>query len=168
MRALPLKLGREDIEQQIDRSEHAPVGEAVADVAAVPASQHETLLTQQREVARGQRLARADRRREVIHRACAGAQLDKEQQAIPITQCLAELRVEAEELIASLVRGTAPKVAYGGRVMCFLETGGGRATALRFDYEHPPVPPQPSRLWHWAKWAFNRAYWVTVPQGRVR
>src|SRR6266511_1283198 len=69
--------------------------------------------------------------------------------------------------IASIVRGTAPKVAYGGRVMCFLEIGEGKATALRFDYAHPPVPPRPSRLWHWAKWAFNRAYWVTVPQGRV-
>ena len=69
--------------------------------------------------------------------------------------------------VASFVRGTAPKTSYGGRVMCFLETGGGRATSLRFDYAHPPVPPKPSRLWHWAKWVFNRAYWVTVPQGRV-
>jgi len=69
--------------------------------------------------------------------------------------------------IASFIRGTAPKAAYGGRVMCFLETGGGRATSLRFDYAHPPIPPRPSRLWHWAKWIFNRAYWVTVPQGRV-
>jgi len=69
--------------------------------------------------------------------------------------------------IASVLRGTAPKEAYEGRVMCFLEIGEGKATALRFDYQHPPVPPQPSRLWHWAKWAFNRAYWVTVPQGRV-
>jgi len=69
--------------------------------------------------------------------------------------------------IASFVRGTAPMAAYAGRVMCFLETGGGRATSLRFDYAHPPVPPRPSRLWHWAKWIFNRAYWVTVPQGRV-
>jgi sulfide:quinone oxidoreductase len=69
--------------------------------------------------------------------------------------------------IASLVKGTAPKAAYGGRVMCFLETGGGKATALRFDYEHPPVPPRPSRRWHWAKWMFNRLYWSTVPQGRI-
>jgi sulfide:quinone oxidoreductase len=69
--------------------------------------------------------------------------------------------------IASLVRGTAPKANYGGRVMCFLETGRGRATALRFDYEHPPVPPRPSRHWHAAKWLFNRLYWVTVPQGRI-
>jgi len=69
--------------------------------------------------------------------------------------------------IASLLRGTAPKANYGGRVMCFLETGDGRATALRFDYQHPPVPPTPSRFWHAAKWAFNRLYWDTVPQGRV-
>lgn len=69
--------------------------------------------------------------------------------------------------IASLVRGTAPRTSYGGRVVCFLETGGGRATILRFDYEHPPVPPRPSRWWHAAKWMFNRLYWVTVPAGRI-
>jgi sulfide:quinone oxidoreductase len=69
--------------------------------------------------------------------------------------------------ITSLIRGTAPKASYGGRVMCFLETGNGRTTALRFDYEHPPVPPRPSRFWHAAKWMFNRLYWVTVPQGRI-
>jgi len=69
--------------------------------------------------------------------------------------------------IASLIRGTAPRSNYGGRVMCFLETGDGRATTLRFDYEHPPVPPQPSRLWHSAKWLFNRLYWETVPRGRI-
>jgi sulfide:quinone oxidoreductase len=69
--------------------------------------------------------------------------------------------------IASLVHGTEPKANYGGRVMCFLETGKGKATALRFDYEHPPVPPEPSRVWHAAKWMFNRLYWETVPQGRI-
>ena len=69
--------------------------------------------------------------------------------------------------IASLVRGTAPRESYGGKVMCFLEVGGGRTTVLRFDYEHPPVPPQPSRHWHMAKWMFNRLYWATVPKGRI-
>jgi sulfide:quinone oxidoreductase len=69
--------------------------------------------------------------------------------------------------IASLIKGTAPRESYGGRVMCFLETGGGKATVLRFDYEHPPVPPRPSRRWHWGKWLFNRLYWNTVPQGRI-
>lgn len=69
--------------------------------------------------------------------------------------------------IASVVRGTAPKASYGGRVMCFLETGQRKATALRFDYEHPPTPPKPSLFWHSAKWMFNRLYWETVPQGRI-
>jgi sulfide:quinone oxidoreductase len=69
--------------------------------------------------------------------------------------------------IASLVRGTAPRTNYGGRVMCFLETGNRKATVLRFDYEHPPAPPQPNLLWHSAKWMFNRLYWETVPQGRL-
>jgi sulfide:quinone oxidoreductase len=69
--------------------------------------------------------------------------------------------------IASLIRGTAPKAAYRGRVTCFLETGRRRATALRFDYEHPPVPPIPALHWHAAKWMFNRLYWSTVPQGRI-
>lgn len=69
--------------------------------------------------------------------------------------------------IASLVTGTAPRACYGGRVMCFLETGNGRATVLRFDYEHPPTPPTPSWRWHAAKWLFNRVYWNTVPQGRI-
>ncbi len=89
---------------------------------------------------------------------------------LPISKSGSTAHFEAPVIasrIASLVRGTAPKTAYGGRVMCFLETGAGRATSLRFDYAHPPVPPKPSRLWHWAKWVFNRAYWVTVPQGRV-
>ena len=69
--------------------------------------------------------------------------------------------------ITSLVRGTAPKENYGGRVMCFLETGNRKATVLRFDYEHPPAPPQPNTLWHGAKWMFNRLYWETIPQGRL-
>jgi sulfide:quinone oxidoreductase len=69
--------------------------------------------------------------------------------------------------IASLVRGTAPKESYGGRVMCFLEVGGRKSTVLRFDYEHPPVPPAPSWHWHAAKWLFNRIYWNTVPKGRI-
>lgn len=69
--------------------------------------------------------------------------------------------------IASMIRGTAPPSSYGGRVMCFLETGDRKATVLRFDYEHPPVPPAPSVMWHAAKWMFNRLYWATVPQGRI-
>jgi sulfide:quinone oxidoreductase len=89
---------------------------------------------------------------------------------LPISKSGSTAHFEAPVIasrIASLIRGTAPKQNYGGRVMCFLETGDGKATSLRFDYEHPPTPPQPSRAWHVAKWIFNRAYWETVPQGRL-
>lgn len=89
---------------------------------------------------------------------------------LPISKSGSTVHFEAPVIasrIASVIRGTGPKTNCGGRVMCFLETGNGRATALRFDYEHPPVPPQPNRAWHLAKWIFNRAYWETVPQGRL-
>ena len=89
---------------------------------------------------------------------------------LPISKSGSTAHFEAPVIasrIASLVHGTAPKENYGGRVMCFLETGNGQATSLRFDYEHPPVPPQPNRAWHMAKWLFNRMYWETVPQGRI-
>lgn len=89
---------------------------------------------------------------------------------LPISKSGSTAHFEAPVIasrIRSLIHGTAPRENYGGRVMCFLETGNGRATALRFDYEHPPVPPQPNRGWHMAKWIFNRAYWETVPQGRL-
>jgi sulfide:quinone oxidoreductase len=89
---------------------------------------------------------------------------------LPISKSGSTAHFEAPVIasrIASLVKGTAPKTNYGGRVMCFLETGDGKATSLRFDYKHPPIPPKPNRAWHVAKWLFNRLYWETVPQGRL-
>lgn len=89
---------------------------------------------------------------------------------LPISKSGSTAHFEAPVIasrIASLVQGTAPKENYGGRVMCFLETGDEKATSLRFDYEHPPVPPEPNRAWHVAKWLFNRLYWETVPKGRI-
>jgi sulfide:quinone oxidoreductase len=90
--------------------------------------------------------------------------------SLPISKSGSTAHFEAPVIasrIASLVHGTAPKENYGGRVMCFLETGNRKATVLRFDYEHPPAPPQPNNVWHMAKWMFNRLYWETVPQGRL-
>ena len=89
---------------------------------------------------------------------------------LPISKSGSTAHFEAPVIasrIASLVHGSAPKENYGGRVMCFLEIGDGKATSLRFDYEHPPQPPKPNRAWHTAKWLFNRMYWETVPQGRI-
>ncbi len=75
--------------------------------------------------------------------------------------------VVAKRISAAVKEKATTDGHYNGRVMCFLETGYGKATALQFDYDHPPEPPQPSRHWHMGKWVFNRIYWVTVPQGRV-
>jgi sulfide:quinone oxidoreductase len=78
-----------------------------------------------------------------------------------------EASVAAEAIAAAAKGEAAPNHTYDGKVMCFLETGRGRATTIRFDYDHPPVSPMPSRLWHWAKAIFNKTYWHTVPQGRL-
>ncbi len=42
-----------------------------------------------------------------------------------------------------------------------------RLEAARARYEHPPRPPKPNQLWHLGKIVFNKAYWHTVPRGRV-
>lgn len=92
---------------------------------------------------------------------------------LPISKSGSTAHFEAPvvaEQIAADIQGRAPhphKSRYKGKVTCFLEVGDGKATILVFDYDTPPNPPKPSRLWHAAKWAFNRAYWLTVPQGRV-
>jgi sulfide:quinone oxidoreductase len=74
------------------------------------------------------------------------------------------------ERVAAAIEGREPDVvkgSYTGKVMCFFEVGDGKGTLLQFDYDHPPKPPTPNRLWHLGKLAFNKAYWVTVPRGRV-
>jgi len=74
------------------------------------------------------------------------------------------------ERIAAAVQGRAPSgkhASYTGKVMCFFEVGDGKGTLLQFDYDHPPEPPRPNRLWHLGKIVFNKTYWRTVPRGRV-
>jgi sulfide:quinone oxidoreductase len=79
-----------------------------------------------------------------------------------------EAPVVVEQIVASL-RGRAPdpvKARYDGKVMCFLEVGGGKAVMLAFDYERPIRSLRPSRRWHLMRRLFDRAYWSTVPRGR--
>ncbi len=74
------------------------------------------------------------------------------------------------ERIAARVLGREPAgkhADYEGKVMCFFEIGDGKGTLLQFDYDHPPKPPKPNRLWHLGKIVFNKTYWHTVPKGRV-
>ena len=80
-----------------------------------------------------------------------------------------EAPVVVERIVAA-VEGREPRPkegTYRGRVMCFFEIGDGKGTLLRFDYDHPPKPPTPNRLWHLGKVVFNKTYWHTVPRGRV-
>jgi sulfide:quinone oxidoreductase len=78
-----------------------------------------------------------------------------------------ESKVVAEQITADVEgRDPDPDVGtHGGKVTCFLEVGRGKATILVFDYESPPRIHRPSRLLHFAKWAFNRAYWITLRTG---
>jgi sulfide:quinone oxidoreductase len=74
------------------------------------------------------------------------------------------------ERVAAVVKGKQPSgkhASYEGKVMCFFEVGDGKGTLLQFDYEHPPKPPKPNRLWHLGKIVFNKTYWHTVPRGRI-
>ena len=74
------------------------------------------------------------------------------------------------ERVAAAIQGIEPDARLGnytGKVMCFFEVGDGKGTLLQFDYDHPPRPPRPNRLWHLGKIVFNKTYWHTVPRGRV-
>ena len=74
------------------------------------------------------------------------------------------------ERVAAAVLGREPSgkhASYTGKVMCFFEVGDGKGTLLQFDYDHPPKPPKPGKLWHLGKIVFNKTYWHTVPKGRV-
>jgi sulfide:quinone oxidoreductase len=80
-----------------------------------------------------------------------------------------EAPVVTERIVAA-IEGRAVDHARGdylGKVMCFFEIGDGKGTLLQFDYDHPPRPPKPNRLWHLGKVVFNKTYWHTVPKGRV-
>ena len=80
-----------------------------------------------------------------------------------------EAPVVAERVVghASRAGSRTPRTAiYTGKVMCFFEVGDGKGTLLHFDYENPPKPPKPNRLWHVGKIVFNKTYYRIVPKGR--
>jgi sulfide:quinone oxidoreductase len=78
-----------------------------------------------------------------------------------------EAKVLAERLTAK-IRGHGDHVpTYDGHVLCFLETGYGKASQLVFDFDHPPQPPTPNAFHHYEKMLFNKVYWYIVPRGIV-
>ena len=64
--------------------------------------------------------------------------------------------------LASAVRGQPATAVYGGKTVCFIETGMDDATFVEFDYERPPSPSEPTRAMHWSKLAYNESYWLTA------
>ena len=114
MRALPRELGRENVEQGVDRVEDPPVRERVADVGALTLGDDEPLVPEDTEVTRGQGLARADGLRELPDGARRMTQLDEEEQPVRIGKRFTELGVEPEDLLTGpLVRGGAsPRYAF--------------------------------------------------------
>lgn len=92
---------------------------------------------------------------------------------LPISKAGSTAHFEGQTVAAGVVaaiRGRAPEprhAEYDGHVMCFLESGESKATLLDFDYSHPPLPAEPTRLVHYGKLLFNQAYWHLVPTGRI-
>ena len=64
--------------------------------------------------------------------------------------------------LASEVRGQPATAVYGGKTICFIETGMDDATFVEFDYERPPEPSEPTQAMHWSKLAYNESYWLTA------
>ena len=84
---------------------------------------------------------------------------------LPISKAGSTAHFEAEALaenIASMVTiGTATR-DYDGKVFCFIETGGGKATYAMFNYQNPPDPKEPTAGIHWFKTAYNKMYWASA------
>ncbi len=89
---------------------------------------------------------------------------------LPIPKTGAVAHFQAPTVVGGILnglRGGGRLRPYAGQVLCLIETGGGRATVMRFDYDTPARPLQPTRLYHWMKAMVNRAYWATIPTGRI-
>jgi sulfide:quinone oxidoreductase len=83
------------------------------------------------------------------------------------------------EQFARIVDGQEPTETFDGHATCFIESGGGKAMLIDFNYETEPLPgvfpfpvigPMPllkeSRLNHLGKLAFEWAYWSMLLPGR--
>lgn len=65
------------------------------------------------------------------------------------------------------LNGLAPSARYNGKVMCFVLTGIGEASALLFDYEHPTRFPRPNFAYYWYKIIYNDLYWTVTTRGAL-
>ncbi len=83
------------------------------------------------------------------------------------------------EQFERMVNGEEPNDAFDGHATCFIESGGGKAMLIDFNYDTEPLPgtfpvsklgPLPllkeSRLNHLGKLGFEWAYWAMLLPGR--
>lgn len=77
---------------------------------------------------------------------------------------------QAQTVVDGLIAGIRRKGhvrPYDGRVLCYIETGNGRATKMSFAYDRSGRASRPSRFYHWVKSVLKRLYWIAVPSGRM-
>ena len=100
---------------------------------------------------------------------------------VPASKAGAVAHFEAEiltENVLRFVKGESLKAEFDGHTNCFIETGGGKALLIDFNYTHEPVEgtfPFPgvgplsllkeSRTNHFGKLAFRWVYWNVLLKG---
>jgi sulfide:quinone oxidoreductase len=84
---------------------------------------------------------------------------------IPISKAGSTAHFQAEtaaENVAALIKIGRPVRPHDGKVYCFLEAGGNRATYASFNYVNPPQPPAANSMLHQFKLAYNQLYWASA------
>jgi sulfide:quinone oxidoreductase len=104
--------------------------------------------------------------------------------ALPISKAGSTAHFAVEVFVENFlnhIAGTPMTRAFDGHANCFVESGGGRALLIDFNYETEPLPgvyPIPgvgplrllgeTRFNHWAKLAFRWVYWhLLLPARRL-
>ncbi len=64
--------------------------------------------------------------------------------------------------VAARAHGHGPVARYDGKTICFIEAGLDKGTFIEFNYARPPQVQPPTKMIHWAKLAYNNAYWLTA------
>jgi sulfide:quinone oxidoreductase len=102
--------------------------------------------------------------------------------ALPTSKAGSAAHFEVDVFVdnfADHIAGREMRHRYDGHVNCFVESGGGKALLIDFNYETEPLPgvyPMPgvgplrllteARLNHWGKLAFEPLYWNFLLKGR--
>ena len=102
--------------------------------------------------------------------------------ALPTSKAGSAAHFEVDVFIDNFldhIAGRKMRHLYDGHVNCFVESGGGKALLIDFNYETEPLPgvyPIPgvgplrllteARMNHWAKLAFEPLYWNVLLRGR--